>query len=65
MTSFVKLFIGLAFVIVLIAAGPLLTIWALNELFPALAIPYTLSTWVAVIILAAAFRANVSVKRTN
>ena len=46
----------------LILVGPLLTIWSLNTLFPALAIPYALETWAAVIILAASIRANVSVK---
>ena len=31
---------------------PFLTVWALNVLFPVLAIPYTLETWAAIIILA-------------
>lgn len=30
---------------------PVLTIWSLNTLFPALAIPYTLDTWAAVVLL--------------
>jgi hypothetical protein len=29
--------------------GPLISIWALNTLFPLLAIPYTFETWLAVI----------------
>ena len=29
----------------LIAVGPLLLLWSLNTLFPALAIPYTIGTW--------------------
>jgi hypothetical protein len=37
--------------IAVIILGPILTIWALNTLFPALAIPYTLETWFAVILL--------------
>ena len=53
----------IAFVIVLVAIGPLVTIWALNTLFPALAIAYSLETWVAVVILGAALRANVSIKK--
>ena len=61
-----KLF-GLLFVIalavVIIAIGPLATIWSVNTLFPTLAIPYTIETWVAVIILGAALRANVSIKK--
>jgi len=38
-------------VAVLFVAGPLLVIWSLNVLFPALAIPYTMTTWVAALIL--------------
>jgi urea transporter len=34
-------------VIVLVAVGPLLTLLALNTLFPTLAIPYTFGTWLA------------------
>jgi len=41
------LILGIAVIIL----GPILTIWALNTLFPALAIPYTLETWFAVILL--------------
>lgn len=39
-------------VVLLLIIGPLLTIWALNTLFPALAIPHTFTTWLAVIVLA-------------
>ena len=35
----------------LFIAGPLLVIWSLNVLFPVLAIPYTMTTWVAALIL--------------
>lgn len=55
------------FVILIAAAiiifGPLVTIWALNTLFPVLAIAYTFDTWCAVILLGAFFRANVTVKK--
>ena len=34
---------------IIIGFGPLLSIWSLNTLFPVLAIPYTLSTWFAVL----------------
>lgn len=34
-------------VIVFVAVGPLLTLLALNTLFPTLAIPYTFGTWLA------------------
>jgi hypothetical protein len=46
-----------------VAIGPLLTIWAANTLFPALAIPYTFETWCAVVLLGAFLRANISVKK--
>lgn len=38
-------------ILLLLIAGPLLTIWALDTLFPALAIPYSWQTWCAVILL--------------
>jgi len=53
--------IGLA--VLVIAIGPLLTIWSANTLFPSLGIPYSIETWFAVIVLGAFFRANVSVKK--
>jgi FtsH-binding integral membrane protein len=34
-----------------VIVGPLLTILALNTLFPVLAIPYTLGTWAATVFL--------------
>ena len=60
-----KIILGLVIVIALIVAGPLITIWAANTLFPVLAIEYTISTWAAVIILGAFLRANVTVKRKD
>lgn len=48
---------------VVLALGPLLTLWALNTLFPALNIPYDFSTWAAVAILGAAFKTNVKVNK--
>lgn len=44
-------FFWLAVIVLIIVAGPLLGIWALNTLFPALAIPYTIETWFAVVLL--------------
>jgi len=38
---------------VLVIVGPLLTIWALDTLFPVLNIPFTLETWFATAILSA------------
>lgn len=57
-----KLLIVIAVIALLVIAGPIATIWALNTLFPSLAIPFTLETWAAVVLLGGALRANVSVK---
>jgi hypothetical protein len=57
-----KYLLLLALIIGLIVFGPFLTIWAVNTLFPALAIPYTLETWAATVLLGGFLRANVSVK---
>ena len=46
-----NVFFYLVFIIALIVFGPLCSIWALNTLFPVLAIPYTFETWLAVILL--------------
>jgi hypothetical protein len=59
-----KLFGLIAFVVVIVAIGPLLTIWAFNTLFPSSAVAYSLETWFAVVVLGAFFRANVSVKKS-
>ena len=56
--------LGIIFlVVVLVAIGPLATIWAINTLFPSLAIAYSLETWIAVVIIGAFLRANVSIKK--
>lgn len=46
-----KLIMFLFFIVALIILGPILTIWSLNTLFPILAIPLTLETWCAVVLL--------------
>ncbi len=48
---------------VLIVAGPLLLLWALNTLFPVLAIPYTVWTWLAALILGSALSPTIRVKK--
>lgn len=63
MSNIIKIVLGIVLIVVLIAAGPLLVIWAVNTLFPVLAIAYTFWTWLAVLILGTFLRANVSVKR--
>ena len=46
----------LALLVTVIAVGPLLSIWALNTLFPVLAIPYTLETWAAMALVGGVFQ---------
>jgi hypothetical protein len=64
MSKLIGIVFAIALVILLLAIGPLATIWSANTLFPSLAIPYTIETWLAVIILGAFFRANVSIKKS-
>lgn len=58
-----KIIFIIAVVVLFVVVGPLLTIWALNTLFPALAIPFTLETWAAIIIIQSVLKANVTVKK--
>lgn len=46
-----KLILVLLFAIAMVIIGPIVTIWAVNVLFPALAIPTTFETWCAVVLL--------------
>lgn len=43
-----------------IIVGPLITLWTLNTLFPALAIPYAFKTWLAALVLNMSLAAKVS-----
>jgi hypothetical protein len=61
--TLIKIVFWLAVIAIIIVAGPLLTLWSLNTLFPALAIPYDIYTWFAVIILAGVFKSNVKVSK--
>ena len=63
MGNLIKIVLGIGLIVLMIALGPWLTIWALNTLFPALAIEFNLATWFAVIVLGTFMRANVTVKR--
>jgi hypothetical protein len=58
-----KYIFWLAFIIFLIAIGPILTIWAWNVLFGShIFIETTLETWFAVVILGAVFKTTVKSK---
>jgi len=58
-----KILLLVVLAVVLVLLAPLAVVWSLNILFPALTIPYTVETWLAVVVLASAIRANVSVKK--
>ena len=58
-----KEYFWLALLVAVIAVGPLLSIWALNTLFPVLAIPYTIQTWAAVILIAVMPRVSFGTKK--
>ena len=49
-------------IIFIVVIGPLATIWALNTLFPALAIPFTFETWVAAVVLGGVFKTSITKK---
>ena len=58
------LIVGFAVLIIaLVVLGPWATIWALNTLFPVLAIPFTWQTWLSVLVMSAFFQTKVSVKK--
>ena len=48
----------LILIVLLVVVGPLLTIWALNTLFPVLAIPYSVETWFATVIIGGIIRGD-------
>ena len=54
--------VGIAIIIGIVIVFPFLTIWAVNTLF-SLTIPYTLETWVAVILLQIFFKTSFSYKK--
>jgi len=50
-------------ILALVILGPLISIWALNTLFPVLAIPYSIETWLAVIVVAGLFKTTIEHKK--
>lgn len=63
MKDTVVILVLLAILVGIIVVAPLIGIWSLNTLFPALAIPYTLATWAAALWLGAVLSGGlVSVK---
>ena len=55
-------YLWLVLVVIVLIVGPLASIWALNTLFPVLAISYTLETWAAMLLVGGMFRGSFSRK---
>ena len=56
-------FLLIALAVALILVGPVLVIWALNTLFPVLAIQYGIAEWAAVVVLSGVFKSSVKVSK--
>jgi hypothetical protein len=56
-------YLWLVLIAIVIIVGPLLSIWSLNTLFPVLAIPYTIETWAAVMLVGGLFRGGFITKK--
>jgi ABC-type Fe2+-enterobactin transport system substrate-binding protein len=50
-SALIKLILGITLIVIAIVFGPLAGIWSLNTLFPTLAIPYDIYTWLAFFLL--------------
>ena len=57
-----KILFWVVFLVALVILGPVAVIWSLNTLFPALAIPLSLDTWCAVVVLSSVFKTTISKK---
>ena len=49
-------YLWLVLIVIVLIVGALASIWALNTLFPVLAIPYTFDTWLAMLLIGGVFR---------
>jgi hypothetical protein len=58
MSDTAKLVFWVLIIMAIVIAGPLLSIWALNTLFPVLAIPTTFDTWLAMLLVGGMFRGS-------
>jgi hypothetical protein len=56
MSDTAKLVFWVLIIVAIVIAGPFASIWALNTLFPVLAIPYTFDTWLAMLLIGGVFR---------
>ena len=60
-----KIILAIAFIIGIIIIMPIAAIWSLNTLFPVVAIPYTIETWLAAFIIPAAFKTSVTLNNKD
>jgi len=61
-----KVIFALFVVAILLFVVPFLLIWSLNTLFPVLAIPYTLETWLASVLISSFFgTSHLSMKKSS
>ena len=64
--SSLKVIFALFVVAILLFVVPFLLIWSLNTLFPVLAIPYTLETWFASVLISSFFgTSHLSMKKSS
>jgi hypothetical protein len=64
--SSLKVIFALFVVAILLFVVPFLLIWSLNTLFPVLAIPYTLETWLASVLISSFFgTSHLSMKKSS
>ena len=47
----VKILLAIGLILAMLVIMPIATIWSLNTLFPALAIPLSFDTWIATVVL--------------
>jgi hypothetical protein len=57
------LVVGVLLIVAIAVLFPILFIWALNTLFPVLAIPYSLETWSAVVLMQIFFKTSIEYKK--
>ena len=60
-----NIFILLLLAVLIVLCAPLALIWALNTLFPILAIPYTIETWAATVLLSNISKAAISTNKKD
>lgn len=60
-----KILLIIALAVLVVVCGPLASIWALNTLFPTLAIPYTFDTWCAAFLLGAVVSGNAGISTSK